>query len=63
MIIFQDREVSAAASQGSVLDQGLSSIFITDLEMAVHSEISKSANDIFGYSKTVWMARDSRTIS
>lgn len=48
VVIYQDRDVSAVASQGSVLDRGLSSIFITDLEMAVHSEISKFANDTFG---------------
>lgn len=59
MVIFQDREVPAVASQGSVLDWGLSSVFITDLEMSVHSEISKFAND----SKAVQMARNSRMTS
>lgn len=63
MVIFQDREVSAVASQGSLLDQDLSCIFITDLEMAVYSEISKFADGTFWYSKAVHIGRNSRTTS
>lgn len=38
MVIFQDRKVSAVASQGLLLDQDLRFVHHLSLEMVVHSE-------------------------